>query len=340
MVDRDAVGFEGECLFDRALPRLERLANHAGNQIDVGVWEVGGLDPVPGPEDFGREVGPAVRLQDHVIEVLHAEGDAGHPQGLERLDLRLGERARFALKGHLLGVVPAKTPVEAGHESFELLDGQKRGSAATKVDIAERAAGHGGAGGCQGRLVGERVGIALDIRRCDVCVDTEVAELAPLSAEGHVEIQPQGRSGGRCVKGSQHVGHRGLRPARERRIVGDEVAARLGGFTHGGSVMLGEVARVTDRSRSNTIARMCRPPVGRHDRRRRECPCGRHVRARGRRADRRNPAGDSLPSSGRARGRDRGARSPCRRGRSCHRIGPLPGHGVRDPRILPESPAA
>jgi len=105
--------------------------------------------------------------------------------------------------------------------------------AATKVDIAECAAGHGGAGGCQGRLVGERVGIALDIRRCDVRVDTEVAELAALPTEGDVVVEAQRHRRRRGIKRRPHRANRLRAPAIKRRIVGDEIAAGFGCLAHG-----------------------------------------------------------------------------------------------------------
>ena len=51
-------------------------------------------------------MGPAVLLQHVVVEVLDAQAQPRDAQLAERLDLRLGERARLALEGDFFGLVP------------------------------------------------------------------------------------------------------------------------------------------------------------------------------------------------------------------------------------------
>ena len=177
-------------------------------------------------------MGAAVGLENRIVEVLDAQRDPRHAERLEGPDLRFGERARLALKRHFLGIVPAEALVNPGHEPLELLHAQERGRTAAKVDVAEHSALDSRQRRGERRLAGERQRIPLHVGRRHVGVDTEVAELAPLPAEGHVEIEAKRLGCRRGREGVEHGGHGVGRPPMKRRIVGNEVAARLGGFGH------------------------------------------------------------------------------------------------------------
>ena len=76
----------------------------------------------------------------------------------------------------------------------------------------------------------EEIEVRLDFLRVLVGVDAEVAEVAALAAERDVEVQTE-RDVGRRRRGERGpgVGGHGVgRPDRERRVIGDEVAADLG----------------------------------------------------------------------------------------------------------------
>ena len=91
-------------------------------------------------------MGPAVGLENGILEVLDAQRKPRHAELAERLHLRFRERPWLALERHLLGIIPAEAPMKTGDEPFELLHRQKRRRAAAEVDIAELAAGDGGLG--------------------------------------------------------------------------------------------------------------------------------------------------------------------------------------------------
>ena len=177
-------------------------------------------------------MGPAVGLEDLVVEVLDTERDPRHPEGLKRLHFRFGERARLALERHLLGIVPAEALVDAGDESLQLLDAQERRRAATEVDVAERAARHRRLRRRSRRFAGQRQRIPLHVTGSHVGVDAEVAELAPLPAERDVQVKTERHVGRRRREGGKCIRHGSVGPPRERRIVGDEIAAGLGDVAH------------------------------------------------------------------------------------------------------------
>src|SRR5687768_11232515 len=67
-----------------------------------------------------------------------------------------------------------------------------------------------------------------------VGIDPEVAELAPLAAEGNVQVQAQRHILRRRMQGGFDFRQRLLAPLREGRIVGDEITADFGFGGFGG----------------------------------------------------------------------------------------------------------
>ena len=65
---------------DALLPVVVRLAEHAGNQIDVDLREAERARLIVGAADLGRAMRAAVQLEQPIVEVLDAEAqprDAG-----------------------------------------------------------------------------------------------------------------------------------------------------------------------------------------------------------------------------------------------------------------------
>ena len=177
-------------------------------------------------------MGPAVGLQNCIVEIFHSQRDARHPQAAQGLHLRLRQRAWLALKRHLLGIVPAKARMQPGHQLLQLLDGEKRRSSPSEIDILERATSDRRLLRHQRRFAGQSLGIPLDIGRGGVGVHAEIAELAPLATKRNVQIEAEGRGGGGLGKRLQHSRHRSSRPALKRRVVRHKVAAWLGRLAH------------------------------------------------------------------------------------------------------------
>jgi hypothetical protein len=65
-------------------------------------------------------VSPTVQLQDLITEVLDPEAQARDAQAANCRELRLGQRARFALERDLLRLVPRRDRFQPADQSFEL----------------------------------------------------------------------------------------------------------------------------------------------------------------------------------------------------------------------------
>jgi len=173
-------------------------------------------------------MGPPVGFQNLVTKVFHAEAQPGDAEFFERMNLWFGERARFAFERDLFGLVPVNVGPQSIDESFELFAAEEARRAAAEVDEAERPSTHDRLFADQFDLAGECGQILFDLLGVLVGVDLEVAELAPLAAEGDVQIEPErdvaGRRGHRLLDGRQRV----TLPLRIGRVVGNEVTTHFG----------------------------------------------------------------------------------------------------------------
>ena len=142
LVDGDVVRLHLFDALDALGPVLVGLADHAGDQVDVDLRKSDLLQPLVGPEDFRRQVGPAVDLEDFVVEVLDAQRDAGDADLLERLHLFEAHRPRLALEGDFLGRLPRQVFAQAVVQRAELLGTQIRRGAPAKIGEAERPSLH------------------------------------------------------------------------------------------------------------------------------------------------------------------------------------------------------
>src|SRR5512143_2498210 len=78
-------------------------------------------------------MGSAVSFQNIIVEMFHAQAEARYPDILQRLELRLSQRAGFALKGDFLGILPAHVPVKTFHQVVQLLLADVRRRPTTEV---------------------------------------------------------------------------------------------------------------------------------------------------------------------------------------------------------------
>ena len=134
LVDRHAVGRQLDGLPHAIPPVLLRLLHHAGDQVDVDLRELQLAGEMVGAADLARAVGPAVDLQDVIVEVLHAEAQARDANLPDDLELVVGQRAGLAFKRHLLGLVPAQDRLHPVGQVLELRLGQVGGRAAAEID--------------------------------------------------------------------------------------------------------------------------------------------------------------------------------------------------------------
>ena len=188
-----------------------------------------------GAVDLRRAVRAAVELEDVVVEVLDAEAQPRDADVADRLELGLGQRARLALEGDFLGAVPRRDRRSAAStRPLELLRREERRRAAAEVDEVERPAGDAGGARVELPLAGEqRRGTSRRPRRSCRC---RRGSSRTGSASGRTGCAGRARAAcpapaARCERGQRVGGDRVRRPDRERRVVGDEVAAdfRFGG---------------------------------------------------------------------------------------------------------------
>ena len=111
-----------------------------GDQVDVDLREADRLREPVDTVDLRRPVRPAVQLEDPVVEVLDAEAEPRDAHLADRLELRLGQRARLALEGDFLRCRPRGRRSQAIDEPLQLRGRKERRRPAAEVDEVERPA--------------------------------------------------------------------------------------------------------------------------------------------------------------------------------------------------------
>ena len=229
LVDRDVVGLELFHLLDAVGPIVVRLADHAGDQVDVDLRKADLLEPVVGSENLRREMGPAVVFEDLVVEILDAERDAGHADLFEHFHLFEAERSRLALEGDFLGRFPGEIFAQPIVQRAELLRAEIRRRAAAEVSKPQRSPLNARLVAQQFEFVLERLDIILDRLRVLIRVNAEVTEPAPFAAKGDVNVQPHRHRTVRLARQSTANLRDVLRlPQRKRRVIGDEITTDVG----------------------------------------------------------------------------------------------------------------
>ena len=233
MIYGDAVGLQRNRLFDCFAPTLPRFAYHAGDEVDVYLPEVQRLYPRCNAINLFGEVCPAVFGEDFIVQVFHAEAEAGYADRPNRLQLRLCEGAGFTLKRDFLCVIPREHRFHPRYQRLQVLDADIGRRAAAEIDEFQRAICDCRLRAVELHLFRQRVQVNVNLRTVLIGVNPKIAELAPLAAKGDVHIQSE-----RCIwmrRRIQRLPHGGyilVTPSRIRRIVGDENAPyrRLFGF--------------------------------------------------------------------------------------------------------------
>ena len=113
------------------------------------------------------------------------------PRSRIAASLRLGERAGLALERDFFGRRPRRDGRQPLHEAAELPHRQERRRAAAEVHEVERPAVDRRIGVVELPLARHHVEVFLDFLRVLVGVDAEVAEVAALPAERHVQVQAE-----------------------------------------------------------------------------------------------------------------------------------------------------
>src|SRR5262249_44980295 len=108
LIDGHAVWRKRERAIDARAPVLVRLAEHAGDEIDVDLRESQLARERVGAVDFGRAMGAAVQLENPAVEVLDAEAEARDAEIPDRAELGLGQRARLTLERDLFRARPRR----------------------------------------------------------------------------------------------------------------------------------------------------------------------------------------------------------------------------------------
>ena len=106
LVDGDTVGSKSNGLPYTLLPVLRRLADHAGNKIDIDLRKSDGPREVVGAIDLLGAVRPPIDLENMVVKILNTQAQSSDANFSNHFQLVLGERARLAFEGDFLRRVP------------------------------------------------------------------------------------------------------------------------------------------------------------------------------------------------------------------------------------------
>ncbi len=227
-------GASGDRLGDALLPVVPRLADHAGDEVDVDLVEAEVARPAVGAVNLVFEVRPAVVFEDLRIEILDAKAEARHAQLAQCDELVLLQGARLAFERHFLGAVPRQRRLEAIHQAAQLGGTEVRRRAAAEIDVLEPPAADDRLLAIEFDFPDEGVDVHLHVTGVLVGVDAEVAEFAAFPAKWNVQVQTERRvRRGRCVEDGPGFRQVCGLPGGKGRIVGDEIVAQAGFFLNG-----------------------------------------------------------------------------------------------------------
>ena len=191
LIDRHAVGRQFQRLLYRGAPVVIGLSQHAGDQVDVDLWEVERAREFVGAENLRRAMGAPVHFEYPIVEALDPKTEARDPHPADSGELGLGQRSRFALESDFLRSLPGNRGRQTLHQAFELERRQKRRRAAPKIDKAQATAGNGRQPGVELEFAREQVEIVADFLGILVRVNAKVAKVAALPAERNVKVNPE-----------------------------------------------------------------------------------------------------------------------------------------------------
>ena len=149
--------------------------------------------PTVGLQALWRAMGSSVFFENFVVEVFYAEAQPGDSYLPNSLELALVERPGLAFERNLLGIIPpdgVSKPVDQASKLFRAQVGRRP---AAEIHKLKRPAADPRQLLVQLGFTPKRAHIPLDLLAVLVGVDPEVTELAPLTTEGNVEIEPYRR---------------------------------------------------------------------------------------------------------------------------------------------------
>src|SRR5215510_1669539 len=114
--------------------------------------------------------------------------DADFLQGFK---LRFSQRAGFALKGDLFGIIPAHVAVEPLNKVVKLFFADVRRRAASKISKPEASALKRRSPAVNFVFSYQGIEIVLDLSRILIRINLEIAEFATFTAKRDVQIKPQ-----------------------------------------------------------------------------------------------------------------------------------------------------
>ena len=148
---------------------------------------------------------------------------------MQRLQFLIRQRARLALEGHLLHLVPGQQRFHAVRKMKQLAAGKVTRRAATEINEARLAFADKRLVRINRQLLQHRVEIAFDGVRILVRVHAEITKVATLPAKRNVRVHPQRRVRSRSpLHGGLNFRHGFFLPKRKRRVVGDKIIADRG----------------------------------------------------------------------------------------------------------------
>ena len=80
LVDRNAIGGQLDDFTNTLAPILFGFVEHAGDEVDVDLWKADRSGEIVRPINLLGKVGPAVALEDRVVEVFDAEAQSRYAQ--------------------------------------------------------------------------------------------------------------------------------------------------------------------------------------------------------------------------------------------------------------------
>ena len=229
MVNCNTVRCHLDGLGHTGFPVILCLLQHAGNQVDIDLLETHLAGVLIRAVNFPTAMGAAVDLKDVIVEILHAQAQTRHADLVQRLQFLIRQRARLALEGHLLHLVPGQQRFHAVREMKQLAAGKVTRRAATEINEARLAFADKRLVRINRQLLQHRVEIAFDGVRILVRVHAEITKVATLPAKRNVRVHPQRRVRSRSpLHGGLNFRHGFFLPKRKRRVVGDKIIADRG----------------------------------------------------------------------------------------------------------------
>ena len=185
------LGVHLQHVFQGVPPVLKRLAGQAVHQVQGHIAKARLADALEGRHGLGVGVGAAQLLEHIVVVVLDAHAhpvEALSPHPVQQL---VGDGIGVALEGDLRVGGHIEVSADGGHDDGDGVAAEVAGGAAAEVDGIHPVAGGQGAGLLDVGADGVQIAVHQGVILAGHGVEVAVIALAP--AEGHMDIDAQGR---------------------------------------------------------------------------------------------------------------------------------------------------